>query len=310
MQVITDIHSLSEDAKGCSLAIGNFDGLHLGHQAILNEARMDAQKKDRRVALLTFEPHPRSYFRPESEPFRLTTLRDKIRFLDHMAWDLVFALPFDQQMAKTGAAEFVLHLLKRSIETPSVFVGQDFHFGAERSGSSAVLQELGAKIGIQATIIPQLRDSKDVPFSSTFIRESLKAGDLASAQRQMGRPWSIEGVVTKGDQRGREMGFPTANLSLGSYLRPALGVYAFWTEIEGEKRIGAANIGIRPSVEGTEVRLEAHLFDFDGDLYGQSLVINLVDFLRPERKFSSLFELRTQIEKDCVKAREILQDWI
>lgn len=306
MQIFHSLEGLPSSVSFASLVIGNFDGLHLGHQMILNKARLDAKNRHAPAALLSFEPHPRQFFNADAEPFRLTLPCDKIRLLQHWDWDIFFALPFDAKIAATSADDFVLDILHRQLRASSLFVGADFHFGAKRQGTPDLLCELGKNCGMDVHIIPQLKDQDGIAYSSTFIREALKAGDVAAARQQLGRYWSISGTVFQGDQRGRQLGFPTANIDMAGYLIPAMGVYAIYAEYQGRMIKGIANIGKRPTIGTERIQLEAHLFDFSDDLYGQELIIHLIQFIRPEQKFVDLAALKSQISKDCENAQVVL----
>jgi riboflavin kinase/FMN adenylyltransferase len=293
--------------------MGNFDGLHLGHAALIGEARDRARATGVPAAVLTFEPHPRSVFMPEGEPFRLTPFRVKEREIARLGVDLMFVQHFDPAFAKKSAESFVADVLVGAIGVGHIVVGHDCTFGNRRRGTPEMLRAAGAEHGFGVTVVEPVRGPDATAYSATRIRELLKSGKPREAAAQLGRFWEIDGRVTVGDRRGRGLGFPTANLALGEYLRPALGVYAVRVSGDGRDDLfggraidGVANLGLRPTVGGHEPRLEAHLFDIDADLYGRHLRVSLVEFIRPERKFEGLDALKAQIAEDAQKARAIL----
>ena len=296
--------------RGSVVAIGNFDGVHLGHQIVIGRAAEIARGLDAKLAVLTFEPHPYQVFHPEAPPFRLTPFRAKARHIEALGVDLLLVLPFDLEFSKVAADEFVRRLIVETLHARHAVVGYDFHFGHKRGGTPDVLRQLGERLGFGVTVVAPLGAAGGTVYSSTRIRQDLAEGRAREAAVLLGRPFEIEGRVEMGDQRGRTIDFPTANLRLGDYLRPAGGVYAVRVEILEDEprrwRDGVANLGTRPTVGGTDLRLETHLFDFAGDLYGKHLCVALVEYLRPERKFAGLAELKTQIAADAAQARAIL----
>jgi riboflavin kinase/FMN adenylyltransferase len=310
MRLFRHYSEVPVEARGAVVAIGNFDGIHRGHQAVIARAAEQARALGTRHAVLTFEPHPRSWFRPADEPFRLTPFRTKVRQLEAIGIDHLFVLHFDADLAGKSAEAFVVEVLSEGLDVAHVVVGYDFVFGQGRRGNAALLAELGRPRGFAVTTVEPVAGPGGEVFSSTKVREHLSAGRPDAATRQLGRPWEIEGRVEHGDQRGRTLGFPTANLALGEYLRPALGVYAIRAGIDEGRgtvwRDGVANLGRRPTVGGTRVQLEVHLFDFAGDLYGRHLRVALIDHLRAERKFDGLPALKAQIAEDGRQARERL----
>ncbi len=304
-------HERAEGAdRGAAVAIGNFDGLHPGHQAVIAAAGREARAHGTPQAVLTFEPHPYAVFNPAAPPFRLTPFRSKARHIEALGVDLLFVLPFDLAFSKISADEFVRILIVEGLHARHAVVGYDFHFGYQRGGTPDVLRQLGARWGFGVTVVAPLEAAGGTVYSSTRIRQLLAAGQAHEAAILLGRPFEIESRVEMGDQRGRTIGFPTANMRLGDHLRPAGGVYAVRVEIEEETpqrwHDGVANLGTRPTVGGTDLRLEVHLFDFAGDLYGKHLRVALVEHLRPERKFSGLDELKAQIAADAAQARALL----
>jgi riboflavin kinase/FMN adenylyltransferase len=295
------------EARGAVVALGNFDGLHLGHQKVIGEALRLAGELDAPCGVLTFEPHPRAYFQPDKPAFRLTPFRIKLRQLDAIGVDYLYLLSFDRAMAERSPESFIVEVLGQGLEPIHLVVGYDFVFGKGRSGNAAMLGDLGRAAGFAVTSVPAAADAEGVVYSSTKVRERLAAGDPLGAARVLGRPWEIEGRVESGDKRGRLLGFPTANVAIAGYLQPALGVYAVKAGIDegrGTRWLdGVANLGRRPTVGGTRVQLETHLFDFAGDLYGRHLRVALIDFIRPERKFDGLEALKAQIAADSAEAR-------
>ncbi|MEQ8355445.1 MAG: bifunctional riboflavin kinase/FAD synthetase [Kiloniellaceae bacterium] len=302
------------EARGAVVVIGNFDGVHRGHQLLLADARRLADAMSAPMVVLTFEPHPRSVFLPEQPPFRLTSLRAKAHALQEAGVDHLFVLHFDRTFALKSAGAFVEDILVGDLAARHVVVGWDFCFGHKRAGNVALLKSMGAKHGFGVTGVEPVMTGGGEIYSSSIIREHLRQGRPATAAELLGRPWEIEGRVEHGDQRGRTIGFATANIGLGDYLRPALGVYAVLAgrdpgvEHGGETRWlpGVANLGRRPTVAGEDVRLEVHLFDFADDIYGETLRVRLIDFIRAEKKFDGLGALQAQIALDCGQAREIL----
>ncbi|HZB93660.1 MAG TPA: bifunctional riboflavin kinase/FAD synthetase [Stellaceae bacterium] len=296
--------------RGAVVAIGNFDGVHLGHQRVIGEAGAIAGRLGAPHAVLTFEPHPRRVFRPQDPPFRLTPFRPKARRIEALGVDLLFTLHFDLDFARRSAEEFIAGVLVQGLGARHVVVGYDFVFGHGRRGNPALLAERGAAAGFGVTLIDPVAAAGGAAYSSTRIREHLVAGEPRAAAALLGCFWEIDGRVERGDQRGRTIGFPTANLFLEDYLRPAGGVYAVRAAVEEggtpHWHDAVANFGTRPTFGGTDLRLEVHLFDYDGDLYGRHLRIALIDHLRPERKFPGLDALKAQIAEDAKQARQIL----
>jgi riboflavin kinase/FMN adenylyltransferase len=313
LRLIRHIEDVPFEAHGTVVALGNFDGVHLGHQAVIRQAAEIAHSKKAPLAVLTFEPHPRSFIRPQDPPFRLTPFRIKTRHLQALGVDFVFELAFDAAMMARSAENFVSEILVGGLHIAHVVVGYDFCFGKGRAGNAALLTEFGGRHGFGVTSVAAAKSGAGPAYSSTLVREQLQAGDPKSAAATLGRPWEIEGRVEHGDARGRLLGFPTANIAIGEYMEPKLGVYAVMA-IDGDDESagwikGVANLGRRPTVGGTRVQLEAHLFDFSADLYGKHLRVALIDFIRPEMKFDGLDALKTQIAADSNTARNILADY-
>jgi riboflavin kinase / FMN adenylyltransferase len=305
IRVFHDWRDLPADARGAAVALGNFDGVHLGHARVLAGAH--AGRPDAPLAVLTFEPHPREHFRPDDPPFRLTLSEERAEALAALGVTLLYELRFDQAFSAITAEEFVTEVLHRGLGAKHLASGADFAFGHRRGGDTGFLVAHAEPLGMGVTIVPPLADAGG-PFSSTRIRRLLQDGYPERAAAELGRPWAIRGPVTQGDQRGRTIGFPTANVPLGRHLEPARGVYAVSVRLpDGRVAKGVANIGRRPTVNaGPESRLEVHLFDFAADLYGQEIAVALHAFLRAERKFAGLDALKAQIALDAEEARRIL----
>ncbi len=315
MAIYRHTTDLPDEALGAVIAIGNFDGVHRGHQAVIDQAVRLARELKTSLGVLTFEPHPRRFFRPDSPPFQLTSFRLKLRLLAALGVDNVFVLPFNQALSELSAEDFVRQILVEGLRARHVLVGDNFFFGHQRGGDTALLERLGREHGFGVTIMRRIEGTTGEAYSSTGIRDYLTAGNPTRAALLLGRYWEIEGRVQSGAKLGRELGFPTANIALGEVLEPAYGVYAVRAGVDrGGQTVwhpGVANIGIRPMIEGDEPLLEVHLFDFDEDLYGQHMRVALVDYLRPEMTFDDMETLRVQIVEDSRRARVILdwEDW-
>ena len=291
---------------GGIVALGNFDGFHLGHQAVVGRAVARAKAEGRPALVATFDPHPVRLFRPETPPFRLTTLDQRERLFADAGADAMVVFGFDAALAALTAEAFVADRLVGALQVGGVVTGEDFTFGKAKAGNSALLAAQGGLLGFSAeTVGPVSLDG--APVSSSRIRDALRQGDLATATTLLTRPFAIRGVVQHGDKVGRTIGYPTANLDLGSYLRPAYGIYAVTARLDdGTVLRGAANLGIRPSFDPPKELLEPYFFDFDGDLYGREIEVALIEYLRPEAKFDTLEALTRQMELDCAKAKAVL----
>jgi riboflavin kinase/FMN adenylyltransferase len=298
--------AVPERLRGGIVALGNFDGFHRGHQAVVGRAMERARAEGRPALVASFDPHPMRFFRPDSPWFRLTTMDQRARLFEAAGVDALFVFIFDAAFAAASPEEFVTEWLVRRIGAAGVVTGEDFTFGRNRGGDTGLLKRLGAAHGLSAETVAPVRDGGE-PVSSTRIRHALRAGDCETATRLLTRPYAIEGMVEHGDKRGRAIGYPTANIRLGNHLRPRFGVYAVRGRLPGGRVLeGAANLGIRPQFEPTKELLEPYFFDFDGDLYGQTLEVELISFLRDEAKFDSLEALTAQMEMDCDEARRRL----
>ena len=301
--------ALLHDSTPVVAAIGNFDGVHKGHQHLIETARKQAQMLDLPLAILTFSPHPRAFFRPQDPPFLIMDDVQKQRVLTEQGADIIVNITFDEALRVSSPEEFVDEVL-RPLEIVHLFAGADFAFGKGRSGSIDMLAERAAQYGMKATAVSLAVDDHQMVISSSRIRAALQAGQVDLAADMLGRPFVISGAVLSGDKRGRTIGFPTANLALDSQLQPAFGVYAVRATIgEGDNLRYAdcvANIGIRPTVNDRGVLCEAHLFDFQDDIYGQRVEIALQGYVRAEMKFDGLDALKAQIAKDTKTAKDIL----
>ena len=306
MQRLTLDGGVPDSLKGSIVALGNFDGFHLGHQAVVGRAIARAFHERRPVIVATFDPHPVSFFKPDLPPFRLTSLDQRQSLFAHAGADAMLVFEFNRQLASTDAEEFVADILARRIGAAGVITGDDFTFGKGRSGDVALLRDLGARHGVGAEAVPQvLLDGERI--SSGRIRDALIAGDIATATRMLSRDYAIAGVVQRGDARGRELGYPTANMQLGDYQRPRYGIYAVRVTLDdGTEHPGVASLGVRPTFEPPEELLEAHLFGFDGDLYGRTIEVALHGYIREERKFEAVADLIAQMRDDEFAARRLL----
>lgn len=294
--------------RGGIVALGNFDGFHLGHQAVVGLAVARARAEGRPALVATFDPHPVRYFQPDSAPFRLTTLDQRERLFAAAGADAMVVFGFDAALAALTATEFVGDRLIDKIGVGGVVTGEDFTFGKAKSGNVAVLATLGIENGFAVETVGAV-SLDGVPVSSSRIRDLLKAGDPRGAAKLLTRPFTVAGTVQHGDKLGRTIGYPTANLDMGKYLRPAYGIYAVRGRLaDGRVLDGAANLGIRPSFDPPKELLEPYFFDFSEDLYGQPIEVELIEYLRPEAKFDTLEALTTQMDADCARARAILAD--
>ena len=306
MQRLTLARGIPDDLKGSIVALGNFDGFHLGHQAVVGRAIQRGFHERRPVIVATFDPHPVRFFKPDLPPFRLTTLDQREALFAHAGADAMLVFEFDEALRSTTAEDFVVELLGRHIGAAGVVTGDDFTFGKMRGGNVELLRTLGADHGIIAeAVAPVLLGETRI--SSGRIREALQAGDTATATKLLSRDFTITGTVQSGDQRGRDLGYPTANLVLGDYLRPRYGIYAVRVTLDdGSEHPGVASLGIRPTFDPPQELLEAHLLDFDGDLYGRKIEVGLHAFIRDEKKFDDLDDLVAHMKDDEAQARHLL----
>ena len=307
---IPRLHSsepMPADLRGGVVALGNFDGFHLGHQAVAGEAIGQAKAAGKPAIIATFDPHPVRFFVANSAPFRLTTLDQRQRLFASAGADAMLVFDFDASLAATSAEDFVRELLGRHLGVSGVVTGEDFTFGKARGGNMDTLREIGETSGITATAVGPVTDAGGV-ISSSRIRQALQAGDCGTASRLLSRPFTVEGIVQHGDKNGRILGFPTANIDMGQYLRPRYGIYAVRGRLpDGRVLNGAANLGIRPSFDPPKELLEPYFFDFAEDLYGQTIAVEFHAFIRGEEKFDDLDALKVQMARDCDVARTLLE---
>jgi len=303
MQIVTGASEI--EMAPSALALGNFDGVHAGHQAVLQTTIDLAAAHGVDAAVAVFDPHPRRFFQPDSPPFRLMDDTQQANALRAMGFARLHVLPFNHDVSHMMPREFTEVILRGWANARHVIVGADFEFGKGRSGDVASLKGIGEQLGFVATGVELKADGTE-KISSSQIRQHLSSGDIENANRLLGRRWTVRGVVEQGDQRGRTIGFPTANISLGDYCRPQFGVYAVRVRINDARLDGVANVGVRPTVNGTIERLEVHIFDFADDIYGETVDVEFEAFLRPEQKFNGLDALKAQIAEDARTARSLL----
>jgi riboflavin kinase/FMN adenylyltransferase len=306
MERLTLAGGIPDTLRGSILALGNFDGFHLGHQAVVSRAVARAFHERRPVIVATFDPHPVKFFKPDVPPFRLTSLDQREALFAHAGADAMMVFEFGSELASMDAEEFISKVLVGQIGAAGVITGDDFSFGKGRAGDAALLAKVGAEHGIAAEAVLQVvLDGQRI--SSGRIREALIAGDTGSATRMLSRDYAIEGVVERGDARGRELGYPTANLGLGDYQRPKYGIYAVRVTLEdGSEHPGVASLGVRPTFAPEKELLEAHLFDFESDLYNQRIEVALHAYIREEKKFDAVEALIAQMRGDEAEARHLL----
>jgi riboflavin kinase/FMN adenylyltransferase len=307
MERLTCDQPVPDALRGGVVALGNFDGFHRGHQAVVGAAVANGRETGRPVLVASFDPHPVRYFRPDAPPFRLTTLDQRAALFAEAGADAMLVFSFNETLANVSAETFVTDWLIGRAGAAHIVTGEDFTFGKARRGNVALLTEIGAQHGLTCEAIGQISDDGG-PISSSRIRDALVAGDCEAATRLLTRPYRIAGTVQHGDKLGRTIGFPTANIDMGTYLRPRYGIYAVRVRLpDGRVVDGAANIGIRPTFDPPKELLEPYLFDFAENLYDQQIEVELVSFLRPEAKFDSLEALTAQMDADCVEARARLE---
>jgi riboflavin kinase/FMN adenylyltransferase len=308
LRVIKGWKDLPQGDRGAAVAMGNFDGVHRGHQQVIALAAKAAGELGAPLGVITLEPHPRLYFRPGEPAFLLMKPDQQARALEALGVDMLYVLPLDPELANMTDREFAQTVLHRGLGARHVAVGFDNSFGKNRTGSPETMQVYGAEMGFGVSVAEPVEDSAGEKFSSTHVREALRDGRPGVAAQILGRPFAIEGLVQRGRQLGRKLGFPTANVALGDYVIPKFGVYATRTRLpDGRDIPGVANIGINPTIEGTRAPLlEVWLFDFDEDIYDQVIETDLIAFLRPELKFDGLESMTVQVMKDAATARDLL----
>ena len=309
MRIIRTQSAADPENRGSAAAIGNFDGVHLGHQAVIDVARGAAAADKAALAVMTFEPHPRNFFTPDAPPFRLMNAAARAHRLEKLGVDILFEFPFSAELASLSPEDFASRILRDGLGLKHAIVGADFRFGRDRSGTAEELRAFGKDFGFNVSVVPML-DLAEGPVSSTAIRDALTEGDPRTAARMLGHWHRIEGTIEQGDQRGRELGYPTANMSIAGLHPPKFGVYAVRAEVLTGPHIGryegAASIGVRPTFGVNAPNCETFLFDFKGDLYGAEMSVALIEYLRPEVKFTTVEALIRQMDADCETAARIL----
>lgn len=322
MKLYRHPNEIAQEEKGCVVALGNFDGFHRGHHVVIGEAGRLAREQGLNLAVVVTEPHPISFFQPDKAPFRLTPFRPRSQLLEKFGVDILLVLNFDQSLASLAAQKFVHSVLLDGLGVKHICVGYDYRFGAKRGGDVGLLNDMGKEEGFGVSVIDPVVVGIDgyagKVYSSTLVRTALENGEPRKAGALLGHWWSINGRITEGDHRGRTIGFPTANIELGECLQPKLGVYAVRAILEeedsrddaGARHVynGVANIGMRPTFDKRDVLLEVHLFDFDQDIYDQHMRVELVSYLREEKKFDSIDDLKAQINLDSEVAKIVLNE--
>ena len=293
------------EEKELCLAIGNFDGFHKGHIAILKSLKKIAKEKNQSTAIMSFNPHPREFFENNNENFNIYSKTDKINFLKQFNIDIYIEFTFDKYLSELTADEFIEKILISKLDIKNVIVGKDFKFGKNRSGDFKILENYSKenKFNVHLVNSIMLSDSTD-KFSSSIIRENIKNGEIEKANFALGRNWHMSGIIIQGDKRARKINFPTANLSPGNHIIPRKGVYCIEAHIENEKYLGISNFGARPTVDGSKLLLETHIFNFNREIYGNELTVRFHTFIRPEQKFTNFDELTEQIKKDIEIAKK------
>lgn len=308
IRVIRGWKDLSASDRGAAVAMGSFDGVHLGHQQVIALAAKAAQDLGAPLGVITFDPHPRVYFRPDEPAFRLMKTDQLARALEKLSVDMLYVLPLEAELAEMSDREFATQVLHEGLGARHVAVGFDNSFGKGRTGTPDTMRAYGQEMGFGVSVAEPVGDDAGEKFSSTAVRDALRDGKPEAAAEILGRPFAIEGPVQRGRQLGRRLGFPTANIDLGDYVSPRFGVYATRTRFsDGREFAGVANIGVNPTVQGvTRPLLEVWLFDFDEDIYDRVIETDLIAFLRPEEKFDSLEIMTEQVMRDAARAREVL----
>jgi len=310
MRIIRGNNPIGPEDRGTVAALGNFDGVHLGHRSVIQETGRIARELGVPLSVLTFEPHPRMLFQQDTAPFRLTDSVSRAEALSDLGVELLFELAFDQEFSQLSAEDFVPRILVEMLGLRHVACGYDFVFGHRRRGTPEMLESHGQDAGIGVICMGAVAETDGAVYSSTRVRQCIAEGDPRGAAELLGRPWSFSATVEQGDQRGRTIGFPTCNLRIIDLVQPAYGVYAIQVRVQGDENWfpGVANFGRRPTVNDRGALFEAHLFDVESDLYNQRLTIRVIDFIRPEMRFSGLDALTAQIAADATRARAILSE--
>jgi len=312
MQVIAGLSPVPDGCRGAVIAIGNFDGVHRGHQTLLKTAQAEAQRLGVAWCVVSFEPHPRTWFKPDEPVFRLTPEALKARLIAALGASFIAVLPFDSALSDLTPEDFVARHLVERLQAAHVVMGYDFHFGRGRKGSPATMADLGKALGFGVTVVSQVTDEGDQhqPFSSSSIRQALRHGHVPAAARELGYHWTVLGEVVRGDQRGRTIGFPTLNIVLDKGADPFRGIYAVRVRDAADRGAphwpGAGYFGDRPTFDTGRTFLEVHLIGFDGDLYGRHMLVEFIDLIRPDKRFASIDELVAQMKTDCRNALKTL----
>lgn len=307
MRILRHYRDTPTDCRDAALAIGNFDGLHRGHRAVIAAAMAAARKAGRPAGVMTFEPHPRQFFRPEAPMFRLTPERLKLELLEETGLDLAVVLPFNAQLASLSAEAFVTDVLAEGLGVAHVVTGADFRFGKGRGGDAGLLREMGGRHGFEVSLVKPQGEG-DMVFSSTAVRERLAEGDVSGAAEILGYWWRVSGTVVGGDKRGHGLGFPTANIAAPPGFGLGYGIYAVRVRAEGSGYHGAAYFGTRPTFDDGEAVIETFLFDFSGDLYGREIELEFIARLRGDEKFDNSEALKAQMAEDCRRAAVLLAE--
>jgi len=305
MIVVHGTSDMPAGARGGAYAIGNFDGVHRGHQALLQTARARAAELGAPAGVILFEPHPREYFQPDKPHFRLTPLKRKLELLEQLGLDVAVALKFDAGLAGLSAQDFMERIIVGALAARHIVIGYDFRFGKARAGDPEAMRRAGEALGFGVTVVAQVGEAGEV-FSSNAIRAELAQGDVAGAAQMLGHWWRVSGEVIGGFKRGTGLGFPTANIALAAGTALAHGIYAARVHFDGKAYAGAAYLGTRPTFDDGAPMLEVFLLDFEGDLYGREIAVDLIDYVRPDTKFTSVEALKQQIARDCARAQAIL----
>lgn len=305
MHVLYGYDHVPHEIRGATLAIGNFDGVHRGHQALFQAARDAVARHGGLAGVMVFEPHPREFFQPDKPHFRLSTLPQKLALFERYDLDLAVVLTFDQRLAELRALDFIERILVAGLGIRHVIVGGDFHFGKGRDGNAKVMARAGKEFGFDVTVVETVAEAGEV-FSSSAIRADIAQGDVASAAQALGHFWRVSGKVIGGAKRGAGLGFPTANIPLAKGTALAHGIYAVFVHVHGERFEGAAYLGTRPTFDNGDPILEVFLLDFDGDLYGREIEIEFIDYIRGDRRFETVEGLKGQMDKDVARARQSL----
>ncbi len=305
-KIYKDPKSIFDEHKKSVITIGNFDGMHIGHQTIFKTAKDKAKQLGTKFGVITFEPHPKLLFKPDTPPFRITPEKSKIRRMKKSGADFIIIFSFNHDFANMKADKFISEIIIELTKSSHIVVGNDFHFGHKRTGNIETLKQAG----INVTSLKKISDEDDEIYSSTRVREEIRKGNIRNADEILGWEWEIEGKVIHGNKDGRKLGYPTANVELGESLHPSYGVYAALTKIDGENewRHAAINIGISPMFKKKTALVESYIFDFNKEIYGKNIRIKPIKKIRDEQKFNNIEELIKQIEKDCLKIKQILHN--